>query len=39
MEFYDLYNQILTETVDNSLENILPSLEFKQTTKQQSLKT
>ena len=34
MKFNDLFNLLLSEMSDNSLENILPSLEFKQTTKQ-----
>lgn len=34
MEFNDLYNQLLSEMSDNSLESILPTLKFMQTTKQ-----
>ena len=34
MKFNDLFNLLLSEMSDNSLESILPSLQFKQTTKQ-----
>lgn len=34
MKFNDLFYLLLSEMSDNSLESILPSLQFKQTTKQ-----
>ncbi len=34
MKFNDLYNLLLSEMSDNSLESILPTLKFMQTTKQ-----